>query len=369
MLSEKEYRDIPLDSYSSIKDFLYDRKKYYRKHILHEKVKEKESDSMVLGSLVDQLLSDPDNLEEKFEVAMSNKPTGQMLTFCDELYRLTLEATDMNGVVTKPIDSLMEEAFDNVKYDRDGNEVAFKKKDISYVIDRFTGTNAEEYYNQLRRSTVKYIINKSDLEAANNIIDGLRGSQFTGAIVRQQTTGTVEVLYQLKIQFELEGYPLKAMLDKVIINHKSETISEYDYKITWNVEDFESTFRKLKYHLQASLYRIAIEKWAEEQGYKGYKIDFVRFIVADSINYMSPLIYETDEVLFNEGLNGYINIYGEYIPGVLYALEQIAWHKEKDLWNISRENYENNGRVKIKSLASEVQQENDMHNPVLEAHS
>ena len=37
-MTEREYREYPCDSYSTLKDFESDRKKYYKKYILKESI-------------------------------------------------------------------------------------------------------------------------------------------------------------------------------------------------------------------------------------------------------------------------------------------------------------------------------------------
>lgn len=349
-LSEQEYRNSPEDSFSTVKDFIKDRKKYYRKYILHEKVKEEDNESMVLGSMVDQLLSDPDGFDDVFEIAMNNKPTGQMKDFCDKLYALTLEATSVEGIVTKEMDDLFNEAFEAVKYDKDGNEVAFKGKKLDYAVGKFRGTNCEEYYNQLRRSSVKYIVNASDITAANDIKEGMENSPFTRAIIKAHTEDYIEVYNQMQLYGNINGYLFKGKPDKVVIDHLQKIISLYDYKITWNVEDFDLSYKKMMYYLQAAGYFTLISQFAQENNMEDYLIEYPKFIVADSINYMAPLVWETGSDAIADGMEGFVDIYGEYHPGLKQTLDDIAWHKEKDLWNISRANYENKGRVKLKSL-------------------
>lgn len=73
----------------------------------------------------------------------------------------------------------------------------------------------------------------------------------------------------------------------------------------------------------------------------------MQFIVIDSSNYQNPLIYLTDSVNLAQGMDGF-TMHGKYYPGVEWAIENLKWHKETNIWEISKENYENKGIVKIK---------------------
>ena len=64
--TEELYRAVMLDSSSSLKDFSMDRKKYHRKYILNEDIKEKDSVAANLGRLVETMLWEPHLFDEKF---------------------------------------------------------------------------------------------------------------------------------------------------------------------------------------------------------------------------------------------------------------------------------------------------------------
>jgi hypothetical protein len=73
-----------------------------------------------------------------------------------------------------------------------------------------------------------------------------------------------------------------------------------------------------------------------------------RFIVCDSTNYYSPLIYTLSGTDMHEAFSGFEHK-GRKYPGVKQIIEDLKWAIENDIWNISRENYLNNGVVNIKN--------------------
>ncbi len=51
--TEKEYRDVSMDSSSSLKEFSLDRRKYHKKYVLNEKVEDNETKASVVGRVVE----------------------------------------------------------------------------------------------------------------------------------------------------------------------------------------------------------------------------------------------------------------------------------------------------------------------------
>lgn len=64
--TEAQYRAVVMDSSSSLKDFSTDRKKYYKKYFLGEKVEDKDSSAANMGRIVETLLMEPHLFDDKF---------------------------------------------------------------------------------------------------------------------------------------------------------------------------------------------------------------------------------------------------------------------------------------------------------------
>src|SRR5699024_3520511 len=193
-LSEKKYRAHSANSYSTIKTFIEDRKKYYKKYILKENIEDKITKSLTIGTLVDILLNPHENIDNYVIEASNNKPTGQMLDFTETLFDLHSKYLDEDtGKTSRSMTVMMEEAFNICKYDRDGKEIAFKKKKFEYVIDKFSGTKCEEYFNELIKSRGKVVINPSDREDADKVVEGLLNTPWTRNILLQENDTFISV--------------------------------------------------------------------------------------------------------------------------------------------------------------------------------
>jgi hypothetical protein len=352
---EKEYRAIPTDSSSSIKDFAFDRKKYYKKYVLGQKVEEDETQATIIGSLVDCLrLGEEGDFEKKFFMSTCvEPPTGAMLKFTEALYKHTVESLNDDGEVTRPMSSLLLEAYNTVKYDREGNLIGFKRAKadaFDSVVERWTGSPAEHYYKEIREIRPKglTVVCGGDLDNAEKIAEELGTNSVTAEIMNAVSTKDQTVYNQLQIDdAEILGLTYKAMIDKVIVDHVQKKVWIYDLKCVWSVEGFYTEYYlKRKSYIQAYLYWYAvINKFAEH----GYEVMSPRFIVCDSINYYNPLIYQLGYGDLSEAKTGFSYRDRKY-AGVEEIIEDLKWAKENDIWNISRTNHLSNGIVNLKNV-------------------
>lgn len=360
-MDEKTYHALKLDRYSSIKLFLEDRKKYYSKYVLREDNREKKTPAIIFGSLTDCLMFTFKDLDNRFVIATAKKPSGQMGDFLDVLWDKTTECLSEDGIVTRTIDSLIEDAFDTVAYDKTtGERIAFKrpKKTVEDLIQELSDGEAGDWYREKRQSADKDLITREDLDNANKVVDNLRSNFVTRDIMNATTDNKQTVLDQLIIVFNYLELPMKSMLDRVIIDHINKYIQPYDLKTTYAVENFDYNYRTLKYYIQVATYNQALIHWKYENNLDDYTVLPMKFVVTDSTRYMNPLIYELsdDDVLI--GYNGF-TYNGQYNPGLNQAIKDLHWHKRENRWDISAENFRNNGRRKIRLLEQDLTTEDE----------
>jgi PDDEXK-like domain of unknown function (DUF3799) len=342
---ERKYRAIEKDSSSSLKDFSIDRRKYYRKYILQEKVEDKDNLAILMGKLVETLLFEPEEFDNRFYMSSSvNIPTGLMLEFVEGLYKYSKEATDGFGVVTRAFEDIVEDAY---------IYSGFKISKVA-VLGKFIGSDAEIYYREIRevRSKNLTVITNQDVTNAEKIVEELQTNEFTKEIINCVTSNRFTVLNQFKVDgYELFGLEFKSMLDKVIIDHEKKIVHIYDLKCTWSVENFyKEYYLYRRTYIQAFLYHTAMIWYAQQEGSPcfGYVVEYPQFIVCDSINYYSPLIYTLEMDDMADAYNGFTAGDKNY-PGVRSLIRELKWAKDNDIWNISQANYESKGIVNIKT--------------------
>lgn len=342
--TEAQYRAVVMDSSSSLKEFSQDRKKYYKKYFLGEKVEDKDSAAANMGRIVETLLMEPHLFDEKFHMSSCvSAPTSLMLDFVEALYRVTRDATDEDGIVKRPFLELAEEA----------HKLSGFKIKLEAVLTKFQGSDAEVYYNEIRMVRTKglTIVNTTEIAVAEKIVEQLKTNSTTAPIVNLVNSSRYEVIDQMQVEgYIVDGHKFKSMLDKVIIDHNERTIQPYDLKCTWSVENFyEEYYLYRRAYIQAYLYFHAMCNLADnpESPYYGYRVEFLKFIVCDSTNYYQPLIYtlDTDDML--DAYKGFVHK-GRTYPGVGDLIAALTWCRETNTWNISHKNYLSNGIVNIK---------------------
>jgi len=343
--TEAQYRAVQMDSSSSLKEFSMDRKKYYRRYVLGEKLDDSDSQAATMGRLVETILMEPFLFDDKFFMSIcQTAPTGLMLEFVEALYKHTKEATDEFGEVSRTFEEISRDAY---------VDSGFKIK-YEAVMTKFMGSEAEVFYQEIREVRAKglSVVTTKDVTHAERIVEELRNNSVTAHIVN--TTDSVR--YQVFNQFQIEGYDVlghkfKSMMDKIIVDHESKFITIYDLKCTWNVENFyEEYYLKRRSYIQALLYYAAIHKNREVLGFDAteYHVEPPKFIVCDSTNYSNPLLFTLDWPDLQDARDGFTHKGREY-PGVSDIIENLEWAIDNDVWNISRKNSMNNGVVSIQT--------------------
>ena len=342
--TEAQYRAVIMDSSSSLKDFSQDRKKYYKKYFLGEKVEDKDSSAANMGRIVETLLMEPHLFDEKFYMSScASTPTGLMLDFVEALYRHTRDATDEFGVITRVFTDILQDAY---------KDSGFKIK-YEAVVTKFIGSDAEIYYNEIRqvRSKNLTVVNTMEISIAEKIVEQLRINSTTAPIVNLTNSSRYQIIDQMQVEgYDVDGHLFKSMLDKVIIDHKEKVVMPYDLKCTWSVENFyEEYYLYRRAYIQAYLYYYAmlhIVSDPESECY-GYRVEYLKFIVCDSTNYYRPLVYTLDMDDMMDAYKGFVHK-GRTYPGVGELIAALKWCRETNTWDISHKNYLSNGVVNIK---------------------
>ena len=344
--TEANYRAVLLDSSSSLKDFSMDRKKYLKKYILNEKIKDKDDDSYAatMGRIVETQLMEPEEVEKRFYLSSClSSPTGLMLEFVEALYRETRDCTDEFGKVSKTFEQLTQEA-----YKASGFKIKYEA-----VMGKFIDSDAQLYYDEIRkvRTNNLTVVTAQDLANGEKVVQELRTNPVTKDIVNLVPSKRYTILNQLQIEgYEVDNHMFKSMMDKVIIDHDERTIQVYDLKCVWSVEGFyEDYYLYRRAYIQAYLYWRAALSMAEDENneYYGYSVPYPQFIVCDSTNYFNPLIYTLELEDMEDAYNGFEHK-GRTYKGVKFLIADLKWALEENVWNMSRDNFNNNGLVNIK---------------------
>lgn len=341
--SQSDYYAIHLDSSSSLKDFSFDRKKYYRKYLLSEEIEEKDTQALIMGKLADCLLLEKEKFDEYFYMsACMSSPTGLMLEFVEALYRFTKEATDNEGNVIRSFEDISKDAY----------VISGFKIKYEAVIGKFIGSDAEIYYNEIRtvRANNLTVVTTKDVGNAERIVEELKTNPVTKNIVNLVSSVRWDVMNQFQVEgYEVDGHLFKSMFDKLIVDSQEKTLQVSDLKCVWAVESFLTEYYLYRRaYIQAYLYYKAAQSLTidPKSPYFGYLTLPPQFIVCDSINYYNPLIYTLSYGDLDDAYKGF-----EYkktiYPGVKSLIEDLVWSLDNNIWNISKQNYSTNGIIPI----------------------
>jgi hypothetical protein len=340
--TEASYRAIVMDSSSSLKEFSQDRKKYYRRYVLGEKIEDDETKAATMGRIVETKLMEPELFDDKFFPSVcETTPTEGMLKFVEALYKHTKEATDEEGEVTRSFEEISRDAYADSGY-----KIAYEA-----VMKKFMGSEAEVYYQEIREVRTKglTVVSVKDVTNAERIVEELQNNPITAPIVNQTKTAKIDVYNQLQVEgYTVHSHLFKSMMDKVIVDHENKIIQIYDLKCTWSVEGFyKEYYLYRRAYIQAFLYWHAGHYHFQDLVDQGYKVEYPRFIVCDSTNYFSPLVYTLDTEDMINAREGF-ELKGYKYPGVLEVIDDLKWAIANDVWNISRKNHLSGGIVNIK---------------------
>lgn len=326
--TEKEYRKLDRLSASDLRLFVQDRKKFFKTVVMKEEAEEEEySKSLLIGDLVHTLLLEPQNFDNKYLMSIcQSPPTGLMLAFVEALYKYT-KLNTAEGEVTKDFKYLAEEAY---------KESGFKIT-LDAVLKKFVGSNAEDYYNEIRqaRSLGKVVVCVDDISIAEKIVNNLESHPFTGYIFKEDEYSQTEVKIE---DYEIDGVEMKSMLDKILTDDVDGRKQVHDIKVVWDNQNFyREYYLKRRADIQGYVYwRAACHRYPD---------DIVLppvFIVADSANFYAPLKYAMTTEDLNNAYNGF-EVNGRRYKGVKEILQEITWAQENGIWTYSREEYENEG--------------------------
>lgn len=347
--TEATYRAVQLDSSSSLKDFSMDRKKYYRKYILGEKVEDKEVNyATTIGKIVETLLLEPEEFDNRFYMsACAGPPTGLMLEFVEALAVFTEKFTNDSGELTIDFEEVAKEAY---------IKSGFKIK-LEAVLNKFIGSDAEIFYNEIMkvRANNLTVVTTQDVTNAERIVEELKSNFVTSGIINLVDSERYMILNQHQIEgYEIDGHLFKSMIDKVIVDHKEKTIHIYDLKCTWSVEGFyREYYLYRRAYIQGFVYFKAVQSMTKKEGTEvfGYSVKAPKFLVCDSTNYYNPLIFEMNSGDLLDAYNGFSFQNKDY-PGVKDIIADLRWALDNNTWNISKGNYLANGVINIKGNGS-----------------
>lgn len=342
------YREIKALNSSMLKLFDSDPVKFFEQFKLGKKRKNLNSTSIVIGDIVDFYLLDckgdedefDQRWDEKFAVSTVEKGSGQVFFLTDILYDLTEEDTNLEGEIKSSFETRFSQAF---KMAQAAGKYKGGKEEKA-LID--FNENAKTYFSELTENSGKTVVSPSLVDKSKYIAKFLMEDEYTKNLFKENLRE--EMYSKFPIEWKYRGIECKSEVDLIRINHTLHRIYLFDLKTTYDNENFEYSYIKHGYYIQAGFYYLAVKEWAKENGMEAYTIVPMEFIVADtSSNSRRPIRYQTSQKDLEASIKGF-TLKGIYYKGVDEIITEILWAEETNSWNCSKEVFDNDGILKLK---------------------
>lgn len=275
-VSEEEYRNSEALHYSQIARF--------KREGIHciDKISEPiESESLLFGSVVDCLITEPHEFENRYIIA--NVPT---LT---DGGKKTIEQLIADGY-----SNIAE--FDDIPQDvvSDAAVKAGFYSDSRYDKTRYLkvlSTGDVASYWKLSVESEKKIVSYEMYEQASECANSIKNHPWLRGILSDKPDN-VEIVFQPKFVTEINNVPYACMFDILVVYHDLKFIKMIDIKTTSKYEDeFYLSFCQFNYDLQSKLYpSILSHILAQDEYFKYFKLAPFYFVVANRYN-PHPLLW------------------------------------------------------------------------------
>ena len=282
-ITEPEYRQRPELSYSTLStyetlgfnglDHLFDRK---------------ESPSLLLGSVVDTILTGGEDEFKSLYTILDINVTDSGIDICKSLISQCLPFETFEEIP----ESIVSDAAKSV-----GFWQSDKYDNTRYKQVMKTG-NIAEYYNALRHSD-KTIISNDTFQQCLACVRALREAPATrGYFADDDPFSPVRRYYQLKFaaKFEYEGVTVgyRNMADLLVVDYEKKVVWPIDLKTSMGCTewDFEQNFKKWHYYIQARLYwRIIRANMDADPYFKDFSLEDYHFIICNPKT-LTPLVWQ-----------------------------------------------------------------------------
>lgn len=288
------------------------------------------TESVAIGSLVDDLTNDDIDIENKYYIYNGSKPTATLGKLCN--------------IITKNYSELPEkkEILEIVKK----NNFWSTTKDDIKLVSKYNVPEFWEYLRAIFFSKNKKIISSEKYELSKELCQILKSHDFSKHIF--ENNDLIDRYNQFTFNITYMDVVLRGMMDFLIVNHIDKTIQIIDLKTgQYKGLEFIINFIKFKYYIQESVYTLKkVEQFiCKELNLKGYTMLPFQFLYI-SVYEKIPLVYTTTDLWHKAGRLGYYS--GTYYnKGLDELIQEIKWHVNNNVYNLPKEIYINNGNVKL----------------------
>lgn len=313
------YENLSISN-SALSVFSYDPSYFHKVYITKELQDKKESDAMLLGSIIHCMLLEPDEFECRYfvsSVSPEEMPSGMMLEYVKTL-------------ATFPeVDEIAHEAA----YIKSGYKISRDK-----VLENFNkGTFFKKYLEELRDK--RQLVSQFMFDSAKMHVENVTNSPYWTKILGDKSLweehNELEIYWETMIQ--VEGcdivLPMKSKLDHLFVHVGPDNTLEvkyFDYKTDSQkpIHKYVDSFEYWKTYRQFAFYYLAIHEWVKQK-FPDWKLDIQMYVVPIDVVRNKTVIYKVDSSYIAKGMQEIDN-----------DLVDLAWHMCTNQWEFPRKIYE-----------------------------
>jgi len=169
---------------------------------------------------------------------------------------------------------------------------------------------AHLYWMFCLESEGKIVVTGNEVEKMAGVIKGIETAGLRTPLLDNREDSGVETHRELPIKFSLMGYPCKALLDNLEIDHNTKIATITDLKTTsWPIENFvggytyrtdehntaqkvstQGDYVKYMYYFQEFFYKEGVICWLNDNDLVGYDVKFQFGVVETSEPFLAKMI-------------------------------------------------------------------------------
>jgi len=242
----------------------------------------KESPSLLLGSIVDTLITEPEMFDKKFFIAEIPSIPDSIISIVKDMYNELHE-------VHKTIYSICD--VEMLSYI---NKYAYQPRWKAETRCNKVREEGASYYNQLGLAEGKTMVFQEMYDKANNMVNALKTSLNTKFFYQEDTPfENIERVYQPIFRETIDGITYTIKPDELVVDHNKKLIIATDLKTTGKPEyKFAQSFIDWGYSHQSRLYYKVLRQALDKDDYfKDFRITNWFFIVVNKDN-LCPIVWE-----------------------------------------------------------------------------
>lgn len=283
---------------------------------------EKPSKSFEIGTLIHEELLEPG----KLDIVPDSTPGPKTQDIIDALWNRLYQDVEQDNIDLLELSELSNETWEAVI-----PADFYPKYTLQTKVNRIV-REGSDYWKALYSNQGKKIVDPATWHIVQGCIESINLHPVAKELITGDGFGEYdEALAETEITFDVqwaaEGenevtVPIKAKLDRILINHRDKRITLVDLKTTSKaLGRFEETVAMYHYYRQLAWYRMCLQT-----AYPEYTVDDC-YIVAVQTNKEYPSdVYKIDESYLRAGIKEYETL-----------LDRIAFHMSRNNWGNAME--------------------------------